>query len=43
VAPTDPGALALAVVTVLGWAALAALVPALRDLHIDPARALRTE
>ena len=40
---TDPGLLALPLVTMLGAAVLAALPPVLRAIHIDPAALLRSE
>jgi hypothetical protein len=43
VAPTDPGTLALATVTLLGVAVVAVLVPAQRAARADPARELRAE
>jgi putative ABC transport system permease protein len=43
VKPLDPAAYAAASLLLLGITALACLLPALRALRIDPARALRSE
>jgi len=41
--PGDPGALSAVVLTLLGVATVAALVPALRASRVSPLTALRTE
>jgi ABC-type antimicrobial peptide transport system permease subunit len=43
VSPTDPSVLAMTCAGLLGVAALASVVPALRALRVDPAIALRAE
>ena len=43
ITPFDPVAWGLAIVTLLGAAALANLVPARRAMRVDPITALRTE
>jgi ABC-type antimicrobial peptide transport system permease subunit len=43
ITPFDPAAWALAIVTLLGAAGLANLVPARRAMRVDPMTALRTE
>ena len=43
VSPTDPSVLAMTCAGLLGVAALASVVPAIRALRVDPAIALRAE